>query len=102
MGYRTVVEFSNDLLSTKETFIANAGRLYDTITSNGRMPYTGADIVEQVHTDQVSLIILGICGNVTVASTQWNDPTLVKTLQKKFNNVIKHPGTLLLNYRPQD
>ena len=85
MGFRTVVTFNNDYLN-REDFLRNAERLYDMIISNGRTSCPGAEVVEQVHNDVVTLRIHGGGSglDMQVACASWSTPDLQATLLKRF------------------
>ena len=85
MGHRTVVSFNNDYLD-RDFFIKNAERLYDMIVSKGHILCLGAEVIEQVHNDEVTLRINGGGSglNMQVATANWSTPDLQATLLKRF------------------
>lgn len=71
MGYRTVIILNNDLSSSWMDDSELGSKIWSSSGSCGRISFPYGSIVEQVHADVQSLVILDSLQSDIIAHTSW-------------------------------
>lgn len=74
MGYRTVVILSNDEAHNWSKDPLLGEKIFESASKlqRGNGEFSGGSVVEQVHCDQQSLIVIDSLQGTTVATTHWS------------------------------